>query len=68
MFYFIRHGETDYSNNGQKIYKGVGENFAPPTVKSIEQIKKTSTDIRLAEADIIVSSPYTRALQSAAIL
>jgi broad specificity phosphatase PhoE len=68
MFYLIRHGEADYSNNGNKIYRGVGVNFAPLTMEGIDQIKTTAADARLKDADIIISSPYTRALQSAAIL
>lgn len=68
MFYFIRHGEPDYSHSGKTIYNGIGNNFIPLTINGINQIKKTAKDERLSDADIIVSSPYTRALQSAAIL
>ena len=67
-FYFIRHGEPDYSQGGKTIYNGIGNNFMPLTLNGINQIKKTAKDSRLSDADIIVSSPYTRALQSAAIL
>ena len=67
-FYFIRHGEPDYSQGGKTIYNGIGNNFMPLTLKGINQIKKTAKDKRLLDADIIISSPYTRALQSAAIL
>lgn len=68
MFYLIRHGETDYSNNGNWIYRGFGENFAPLTKKGIEQILNTSQDKRLSDAEIIVTSPYTRTMETAAIL
>ncbi|MHB1484235.1 MAG: histidine phosphatase family protein [Saccharofermentanales bacterium] len=68
MFYLIRHGETDYSNDGKTIYKSVGINFAPLTLNGIAQFKMVAKDIRLADAELIISSPYTRALQSAAIL
>ncbi len=68
MFYLIRHGEADYENNGKTIYKGIAINFAPLTANGIEQLKIAANDYRLKDANIILSSPYTRALQSAAIL
>ena len=68
MFYFIRHGETDYSDRNTKIYKGFGVNLSPLSENGIQQIKETAKDLRLTDADIILSSPYTRALQTAAIL
>lgn len=68
MFYFIRHGETDYSERNTKIYKGYGVNLSPLSENGIKQIKETAKDVRLADGDIILSSPYTRALQTAAIL
>ena len=68
MFYLIRHGETDYSDRNTKIYKGFGVNLSPLSENGIQQIKETAKDLRLTDADIILSSPYTRALQTAAIL
>jgi broad specificity phosphatase PhoE len=68
MFCLIRHGETDYSERGTKIYQGHGENLAPLTEQGIKQILRTAKDIRLKDADIILSSPYTRAVQTASIL
>ena len=68
MFYFIRHGEPDYSHFGKTIYNGIGNNFIPLTDNGIKQIKKAANDNRLSDADVIISSPYTRAIQSAAIL
>ena len=68
MIYLIRHGEPDYSQQNTKIYQGYGVNLSPLSTKGIEQIKETSNDIRLKNVDIILSSPYTRALQTAAIL
>ena len=68
MFYLIRHGETDYSERGTKIYQGHGENLAPLTERGIQQILETAKDPRLKDADIIISSPYTRAIHTSAIL
>ena len=68
MFYLIRHGETDYDLAGQKIYQGFGIDLCPLSKKGIAQIEKASEDERLKDTDLILSSPYTRALQTAAIL
>lgn len=68
MFYFIRHGKTDYSERNTKIYQGFGVNLSKLSQTGINQIKFTSKDKRLKDADIIISSPYTRALQTASIL
>ncbi len=68
MFYLVRHGHPDYSQKNTKIYQGYGMNLSPLSQKGIEEIKETAKDIRLKNADIIISSPYTRALQTAAIL
>jgi broad specificity phosphatase PhoE len=68
LFYLIRHGKTDYSERNSKIYQGFGVNLAPLSDMGIQEIKNTAKDIRLHDANIILSSPYTRALQTAAIL
>lgn len=68
MFYFIRHGQTDYSERNTKIYQGFGVNLSRLSPTGIQQIKEAARDKRLKDADIILSSPYTRALQTAAIL
>ena len=68
MFYFVRHGSTDYSEINTKIYQGFGVNLLPMSDSGIAQIKQTAKDPRLSGADLILSSPYTRAVQTAAIL
>lgn len=68
MFYFVRHGKTDYSEINTKIYQGFGVHLSPLSEKGIQEIKTTAKDERLKNADIIVCSPYTRAVQTAAIL
>lgn len=68
MFYLVRHGEPDYSERNTKIYQGFGEQLCPLTAKGCEQIKQTAHDERLKDASIILTSPYTRAIQTAAIL
>lgn len=68
MFYFVRHGKTDYSERNTKIYQGFGVNLAPLSELGVQQIKETAKNERLKGTELILSSPYTRAVQTAAIL
>ncbi len=68
MFYFVRHGQTDYSLRNSLIYQGFGTQLAPLSPLGICQIEKTARDPRLQGAKLILASPYTRAVQTAAIL
>lgn len=68
IFYLVRHGKTDYSEQNKKVYQGFGVNLSPLDEQGVEEIKNTAKDERLRSADIILSSPYTRAVQTAAIL
>ncbi|MGH4119556.1 histidine phosphatase family protein [Clostridium sp.] len=64
----IRHGEPDYSLVKERNFKGHGMDLAQLTSEGIEQAINVAKDKRLQGASIIVSSPYTRALQTAAII
>lgn len=68
IFYLIRHGETDYSRNDALIFNGVGKDYAPLTLKGRKQVLSAAADSRFSNCNLIISSPYTRALESAAIL
>lgn len=68
MFYLVRHGEPDYSEANTKIYHDIGIELSPLTENGRMQIKKVAEDPRLQNSSIIISSPFTRALQTAAIL
>ena len=63
----VRHGEPDYSETDEKGYLGFGY-LAPLTSKGIEQAHTVSKDDLFANAEIVISSPYTRALQTAAVI
>lgn len=52
----------------RKKYIGHGVDLAQLTETGIQIAEKASLDSRLDDAEIIVSSPYTRALQTAAII
>ena len=63
---FIRHGEPDLEQADRRGFIGMGRDMAPLTELGREQAKKAAQDPRLAGAQLIVSPPYTRALQTAA--
>ena len=67
-FYFIRHGQLDTSMAGEKFYKGFAYNMMTLSEKGIQQIHEAAKDGRLRNAKLIITSPYGRALHSAAIL
>ena len=67
-YYFIRHGEADFSEANTKIYQGWGFNMQPLSKKGMEQIKEAAKDERIQNAQIIVSSPYGRTMHTASIL
>ncbi len=67
-FIMVRHGEPDYSvvNDWAKI--DVAKNFAPLTQKGILQINETTSKLVSENADIIISSPFTRCMQGACMM
>lgn len=65
---FIRHGEPDATGVDDRGFIGQGRDFAPLSERGMQQAETISHDPRLKGAQLIVSSPYTRALQTAAIL
>ncbi len=65
---FIRHGEPDKSLVDERGFIGQGRDFAPLSPLGRQQAEAVSADPLLQDGQVIVSSPYTRALQTAAIL
>ena len=64
----IRHGEPDYQPCYDKGFIGHGKDLAALTNAGINQAEAVSKSALLNGSQIIVSSPYTRALQTAAII
>ncbi|NLE84677.1 MAG: histidine phosphatase family protein [Chloroflexi bacterium] len=64
----IRHGEPDYSHAEKKGFKGPGRELAPLSKLGVEQAEAVALDPRLEGSQLIISSPYPRALQTAAII
>lgn len=62
----IRHGEPDRAACQQRNFLGQGYELAPLTPKGVQQARQVACDPLLAGAQVIICSPYTRALQTAA--
>ena len=67
-FYFVRHGQIDSSLSDYGIYRGRGYNMLPLSKTGIEQIRETAKRLEPKSCELNVSSPFGRALNSAAIL
>ncbi|SFS63467.1 histidine phosphatase family protein [Marininema halotolerans] len=68
QFYLIRHGEPYWELTDERHLVGVQRDLVPLSVKGEREAKQAAYDPRFAKADLILSSPYTRALQTAAII
>lgn len=64
----IRHGEPRYDEVQGRGFPGMGYELGKLTERGILQAENRAKDERLKDAEIIISSPYTRALQTAAII
>ncbi|NLB85108.1 MAG: histidine phosphatase family protein [Acholeplasmataceae bacterium] len=64
----IRHGEPRYDEIRARGYHGFRYDFGRLTAEGVLQAKKAAEDPILKGATIIISSPYTRSLQTAAII
>ncbi|WP_353948643.1 histidine phosphatase family protein [Sporolactobacillus sp. Y61] len=65
---FIRHAEPNYETVRQRRFIGHGIDLAGLSEKGVRQAEAVSKNEKLRTAQIILSSPYTRALQTAAII
>ncbi|OOF23006.1 histidine phosphatase family protein [Salinivibrio proteolyticus] len=65
---FIRHGKTDYSLADARQMSQLEKDYAPLQRECIPDIQALANHPSLQQAEIILSSPYTRALQTAEIL
>jgi len=67
-FILVRHGEPTYEEVISLGFKGHGLAFAPLTENGINEVLKTADSDVFSDSDILISSPYTRALQTASII
>lgn len=66
--YFVRHGQPDYQSPTGKRDGSWDPDLAPLTPIGRLQIDTIARDYRLQEAEAVLSSSYSRALESAALL
>lgn len=64
----IRHGKPDYASVDERGFIGHGRSLAPLAEEGSAQAEAAADSPELAEVQLIVASPYTRALQTAAII
>lgn len=70
-FHLIRHGEPDWplaAGGNLKGAAGWAAHIVPLTETGIRQIEKASESLEAEDYQLVISSPMTRALQSAAII
>lgn len=67
-FIMIRHGEPRYDEVESREYFGMGRELGKLTLEGEKQAYERAQDEELKDAEIIIASPYTRALQTAAII
>ena len=65
---FVRHGDCDKSCADERGFIGMGRDMSPMTELGVKQAKAAAENPMLDGCQLIVSSPYTRALQTAAIV
>lgn len=68
QFIMIRHGEPTYEIVQSRGFKGLGHDLGQLTLQGREQAYLRALDNELKDAELIISSPYTRALETAAII
>jgi len=66
-FILVRHGKPIYDEVLKAGFTGHGIAFAPLSQEGIEEVEKTSKNSIFMNSDILISSPYTRTMQTASI-
>lgn len=67
-FILVRHGEANYSKVRELGFKGHGLDLAPLSLNGIEKVKELAKKDVFKNSSILISSPYTRAMQTASII
>jgi len=66
--YLMRHGEPTYRDTAAMGLPGMGAELGQLTQEGIAQAEEAAKDPRIQDVDLIIASPYPRALQTAAIV
>ena len=67
-FILVRHGKPNYDDVLDAGFSGHGIALAPLSQEGIDEVEKTSKDFIFNDCDVLISSPYTRAMQTASII
>ncbi|EJG2021542.1 histidine phosphatase family protein [Vibrio vulnificus] len=65
---FVRHGVPDYSLSDERKMTQLEKDYASLNRDYIHELHAVAQEIQLEKAEVIISSPYTRALQTAEII
>ncbi|TAK25047.1 MAG: histidine phosphatase family protein [Chloroflexota bacterium] len=66
--YLVRHGETSYELAEERRLRGGMRDWMPLTPRGVEQAQEVAERLRSFDLTLILSSPMTRALQTAAVI
>ncbi len=65
---FVRHGVPDYSLSDERKMTQLEKDYAPLHRGYIHELHAIAEELQIEKAEVIISSPYTRALQTAEII
>ncbi|MGI9147265.1 MAG: histidine phosphatase family protein [Chloroflexota bacterium] len=68
MFHLMRHADTDWTLVNERRLVGAANDLAPLTDLGIRQVEAAVAQVRPLGIGLILTSPMTRALQTAALL
>jgi broad specificity phosphatase PhoE len=66
--YLLRHGEADYEPVRERQWPGSMADLAPLSARGVEQAVEAARDLAEVGAVRLVSSPFTRTMQTASIV
>lgn len=68
--FLVRHGEADYERLSafSPVYHGSRRDFAPLTDLGVRQAESAAEQLRRDRPGVVVASPYTRTLQTGALI
>lgn len=67
-YYLIRHGEAEYDLARERDLAVGLRDMIPLTGGGRDQVERLATELRALEGEVVICSPFTRAVQTAAIL
>ncbi|WP_328995346.1 histidine phosphatase family protein [Kribbella sp. NBC_01245] len=68
LIYLVRHGEPDYEPIDSRGWPGLSAGLATLTPVGIKQAQAVADELSGVGANYLVTSPYTRAIQSASVI